>query len=94
MNHNLVIFLIMYAGSCIPWIASFAIKDREAQWGLALADTALTWGSYIFFAKAYGWWLVLAIAINISLGLVMKGIGLYGYDNLTDREAKRAASRA
>jgi hypothetical protein len=61
-------FTVLYSASFLPWLISFVVTDRGAQWGLFMIDFALTLSAYVFLWWVIGWW-------SVPLGIGMAGLG-------------------
>lgn len=88
----MLMFTILYAGSCLPWAFSFFNKDRTDQQAYFFTDLALTGSACYFLFLAHGVIGILILALlNTLLGESLKlGFGLVGYTNISDDRAIKA----
>lgn len=83
MSYNIVMFILFFFLSCIPWLISFVLKDKDVQIGLLILDFALSFVAWLYLYWAIGfWWTVFAGLISYGIGRILQGFGMKGYTTL------------
>lgn len=86
MSHNLLMFIILYGVTFIPWCLSFYSNNFSTQLGLFLIDMGLSIAAYVFLWWYIGWWSVPVGIVMAGIGKIMEGSGIRGYDLILEKK--------